>query len=325
MTVVEMPGAAGVEYIRDPVLEQLLEKRCSSWEYVPELELDTIDAAASLANQARLEALNEEAVERYAADMERGDVFPPILIHRRKTKRGEKLVVLGGNQRLAAARKAKRRRLSAYVIEADGDAVLRLMYEDNRRHGLPPTDEERVMAAQHLMEIGDTVAEAAAAVGIGVQKLKIAMETADADRRAAPLGLPRWRSLAPSTRWRLGQIRYDRVFEKAARLAVQAQLKTGEAFDLVTLVNQPDNVQESLDRLAEHRKLLGWRARGEAEKPSPAASAKRHFISAMQEIRMLDPAKVAAGFETADQRHVIADQIKATAQVMQAVLQRVEG
>ena len=324
MTLAEAP-VEPVTYIRDPVLEQLLERRCTTWEFEPELDVERIDAAASLANQARLEALNEEAVDRYAADMERGDIFPPLLVHRRKTKRSEKLVVLGGNHRLAAARKSKRRHLSAYIVEADGDAILRLMYEDNRRHGLPPTDEERVMAAQHLMEIGDSVAEAAAAVGIGVGKLKISMETADADRRAAPLSIPKWRGLAPSTRWRLGQIRYDRVFDKTARLVVQANLKTGEVFDLVTLVNQPDNVEEALDRLADHSKLLGWRAHGEEERPGPATTAKRKFISAMQEIRMLDPADVAAGFETPDQRHVITDQIKATAKVMQTVLGRVDG
>lgn len=312
-------------YVRDEVLERLLEQRCEMWEFVPELDLDKLDVAASLANQARLESLNEEAVERYQADMERGDVFPPILVHRRRTKRGEKLVILGGNHRTAAARKAKRRRLSAYLIEADGDAVLRLMYEDNRRHGLPPTDEERVMAAQHLMEIGDTIKEAAAAVGIGVSKLKQHLDVVLADQRAAQFSLPKWRQLPHSTRWRLGQIRYDRVFEKAARLASVANLRSNEVFELVTLVNAAETVTESLDRLTEQRKLLGNRVRGEEEQPGRTTTAKRKLISAMQEIRMIDPAEAAAGFETADQRHVVSDQIKQTARILQGVLQRIDG
>jgi hypothetical protein len=327
MTPAELQVVAESEpvVVRDPVLEQLLEKRCTTWEFIPELDLDRLDVAAGLANQARLESLNEEAVERYQADMERGDIFPPILVHRRKTKRGEKLVTLGGNHRTAAARKAKRRRLSAYVIEADGDAVLRLMYEDNRRHGLPPTDEERVMAAQHLMEIGDSIDDAAAAVGIGKAKLRQHLDVVEADRRAAGFDIAKWRSLPHSTRWRLGQVRYDRVFEKAAKLTVQANLRATEVFELVTLVNQPDNVEESLDRLAEHRKLLGNRVRGGDEMPGPATTARRRLISAMQEIRMLDPAEAAAGFETSDQRHVASDHIRATAKVLQAVLQRIDG
>lgn len=311
--------------VRDEVLERILAERCEVWEFIPELDLDKLDTAASLANQARLESLNEEAVERYTADMERGDVFPPILVHRRKTRRGEKLIVLGGNHRCAAARKAKRRRLSAYVIEADGDAVLRLMYEDNRRHGLPPTDEERVMAAQHLMEIGDTIHEAAAFVGIGVAKLRQHLDVLEADKRAAKFSLPKWRSLPLGHRYRLGQVRFDRVFDKAARLASQANLKQGEVFDLVTNVNAADSVNEALDRLADFKTLLGSRARGDDVLPSKALTAKRRFISAMQEIRQLDPLDVAEGFENADQRAVGSDQVKATAKVLQAVLSRIDG
>lgn len=312
-------------YVRDEVLERILEERCSVWEFVPELELDTLDVAASLANQARLESLNEEAVERYQADMERGDIFPPILVHRRKTKRGEKLVILGGNHRTAAARKAKRKHLSAYVIEADGDAVLRLMYEDNRRHGLPPTDEERVMAAQHLMEIGDTIHEAARAVGLGIPKLRQHLDVVLADQRAAQFSLPKWRALPLVHRYRLGQIRYDRVFEKAARLTSVAKLRQGEVFDLVTLVNGAETVTESLDRLTDHRKLLGNRVRGEEEQPGRSTTAKRKLISAMQEIRMIDPLEAAEGFTTADQRNVVSEQIKDTARILQRVLQRIDG
>src|SRR5689334_10226051 len=87
---------------RRPDVEAWLAERHVPYTFDPALEVGSVDQVASLANQARLEPLDPDVVERYAADMARGDHFPPVLAR----QQGKKIVLLGGNHRLAAARDA---------------------------------------------------------------------------------------------------------------------------------------------------------------------------------------------------------------------------
>lgn len=97
--------------------------------------------------------------------------FPPIVCHQRTT-RTRKLVLIGGNHRTIAARQAGLTTLPGYIVEAEPETIVTLTYEDNRRHGLPPSDAERVAQAIHLIDTGNyTQEQAAALVGIPAPKL----------------------------------------------------------------------------------------------------------------------------------------------------------
>ena len=66
--------------MKNPQYEQALTKQGVSFTYLERVELDEINIAKGLANQARLlKPLDEELVEQYALAMKEGDSFPPLV------------------------------------------------------------------------------------------------------------------------------------------------------------------------------------------------------------------------------------------------------
>jgi hypothetical protein len=250
---------------RRPDVEAWLGERHVDWEFRAAVALAEIAVAAGLANQARLEALDEEVVDRYSADMERGDVFPPVLLN----KVGRKLVPLGGNHRLAAASRANIGAVPAYVVVSEPEMATRLMYEDNRRHGLPPSEEERLHQAVHLVNNGYKREAAAEVVGLSAGKVERAVAVQSGDRRAAELGIRTWTLLPKTVRWRLGMVRSDPVFAAAADLAATSAMEHRDVQDMVTMINRTRSDAEALalvghiteERAARARKTAGGRIR----------------------------------------------------------------
>lgn len=213
---------------RIPELEHWLDLHQVAWTFDEAFPVDDIDHTGGLANQARLEPLNEAAVEQYAADMAAGAIFPPIVLRDR--------IPVGGNHRTAAARRAGRTTLAAYLVHCDDDQAHLLAIEDNRRHGLPLSDEERVWHALALhRDQGHTLAEAAKAVGITAARLQVHVDAARALRRAFPLA--GFAELPAGFRQRIGAIRDEAAFQRAAQLAVRGRLTSSDAATLVTKLN----------------------------------------------------------------------------------------
>lgn len=283
-------------------IEAWLTERRIPWEFVPDLAIASVDKAASLANQARLEPVVEEVVERYAADMERGDRFPPIVVFRRG--RVGRVVIIGGNHRVAAAGRAGRVSLPAYVVDVAGEMVLRLTYEDNRRHGLPPSEEERVFQAVHLVDCGATVGEAAQCVGLSVGKVQRGIGTAKADRRAKDLGIREWARLAKSVRWRLSSLRSDPVFESAARLAASTTMSTNEAYDLVQKV-QATSDADAMAVIADAEEAMAEARNRSGGGLTRQASARTKMLDALRVIAALDPAEVVGACATKDHQRLL--------------------
>lgn len=300
-------------------MEAWLTERRIPWEFVPELALTSIDKAASLANQARLEPVVEDVVERYAADMERGDRFPPIVVFRRG--RVGRVVIIGGNHRAAAAQRAGLASLAAYVVDVAGEMVLRLTYEDNRRHGLPPSEEERVFQAVHLVDCGATVVEAAQCVGLSVGKVQRGIGTAKADRRAKDLGIKEWAKLAKSVRWRLSALRSDPVFESASRLAAVTVMGTNEAYDLVQKVQGTRSDADALAVIADAEEAMAEARNRSGGGLTRQASARTKMLDALRVIAALDPAEVVGACATVDHRLVLKDRILAAARRLQSTQQ----
>jgi ParB-like chromosome segregation protein Spo0J len=215
-------------------IEAWLTERSVQWEFNPTLPLDRVDRARSLTNQARLEPLNQEVVDRYTADMNRGDQFPPV-IALDAGGRG-KLRLLGGNHRLWAHVAAGHKTLPAYVVKAEPEMAMRLTYEDNRRHGLPPSDDERIIQAIHLIDTGWTQEAAAACVGVPSPRISQERTMIKAARRAKDLGLDidAFNALQRNARYHLGRLRSDPVFVEASALAIKARMSVDQVKELCT-------------------------------------------------------------------------------------------
>lgn len=312
--------------LRDAALEDAFARHgVTRWDFDPALEVAAIDKERSLANQARLEPLNVSVVERYAEDMAGGDEFPAIVVERQRAARGQRLVVIGGNHRAAAARIAKRDHLAAYVVEADAGVLYRLMWEDNRRHGFPPSDAERLMAAVHLVDQGDTMAAAARTVGVAYPKLMTYVAAREFDRRANKSGqLGAAMKLAIASKQRLATLAIE-VFEPAVAAVLRHGLASNDVNDLVALLNGATTPEAGLALLGERDAelaLAGLSASG-AERRRGHQSPRATMLSALGTIRHSSAARVVADCADDDQRKVLANAIRDAASILQQVLREV--
>lgn len=294
--------------LRDPTIEAWLDENHVTWTFDPELDLNRIDGPASVSNQARLEPIDPEVVDRYAAAIAAGDQMPPLLIHERpRTRKPAQLVILGGNHRNAALAANKRTSHPAYLVRCEPEAATLLMYEDNRRHGLAPSDEERIAQAVHLMDQGYSMEAAAKAVGIGAGKVQRAKGAVTADRRAAAAGIDGFTHLPKTARWRLGSVRSDPAFVEAAKLAVASRMQVNDVYDLVTKVNETRSDKAALaiigTELEVRRDQIQRTAGGKA---NGSRNARHKVLDACTAIAGTNPLEVVNACANDDQRELLA-------------------
>ena len=137
------------QWYRDPRLEQTLLKLKIPYSYRKDIPIADMNIRGSLANNARADgAVDPELAARYAFDMGKGDCFPGIVVE--ETDRG--YLILGGNQRMHAAKIAGRTHVDAFVIKSvpprEKEALLRL---DNTYHGKLISLEEKIMSCVELI------------------------------------------------------------------------------------------------------------------------------------------------------------------------------
>jgi ParB-like chromosome segregation protein Spo0J len=267
-------------------IEAWLNDRSVEWEFEPELSVERIDRARSLTNQARLEPLNQEVVDRYAADIARGDQFPPV-IALDPGGRG-KLRLLGGNHRLWAHIAAGKKTLPAYVVQAEPEMAMRLTYEDNRRHGLPPSDDERIIQAIHLIDTGWTQEAAAATVGVPSPRISQERTMIKAARRAKDLGvdMDAFNALQRNARYHLGRLRSDPVFVEASVLAIKARMSVDQVKDLCTRLQDAKSDNDAMQVIGlEEESLRDRIQRTGGGKAKRTRTARTEMLMGMRTIR----------------------------------------
>lgn len=295
---------------RQADVEAWLTSLGATWEFHPDLAITKIDQAAGLANQVRHDPLHEEVVDRYAAAMVEGAVFPPIIA----TLDGHQ--PLGGNHRIAAAQRARRVTLAAYLVDATPQVLRRIRFEDNARHGLPPSPAERVEHAVALMADGMSQREAAAIVGIPQPKLSIAASALEATRRATDAGIDGFARLPEAVRYELGRLDHDAVFAAGARLALDTGVPVGTLRPLVAAAIGAEPT-EALRLIGAEHEDLADRARDRAGNVrSSSRTPRARLDSAMAEIRSLVPIDIYDTCPNDDVRAVLAQRILDTHKVL---------
>lgn len=281
--------------------------------YLEAIDMTLIDDKASLANQARRDPIIVEVVERYTDDMRRGDTFPPVIVRGRP--RSPRFTVLSGNHRVAAARTAGVK-LAAHVVECTDEIALRIAYEDNRRHGLPPSDVERLDQAVHLIALGWTQGAAAAAVGVSENKVSRARAAVEAAQRATALDVEGFGRLGATTRSRLSSLRSDPVFAAASKLVLEADLGTEHVYPLVTELNDTRSDDAALklidSKRDEHLERIQIAAAGKTVKRGAATSPRARLTGALGVIASVDPKVIASG-TLPDQRKALCERLHAAA------------
>lgn len=246
--------------MNDPRIEKLLDRSGATWELVEDFDLTSVDVNASRSNQVRIVPINAEVVAQYVAAMERGDEFPPIIV----AINDDSTWLIGGNHRHTSAVESETS-LDAYVVSNPTEVQAKtIAFGDNATHGLPTTQREKLEHAVWLLRNADaSFEEAAELVGLSRSMVVREVETQDASRRAVQLKVGAdFLKLAPTTRWRIGSIADDSLFVRVGRFAAAVDLGSGEAFSLVTTLNQtpPALQQTKLTDLMANYESIGDRA-----------------------------------------------------------------
>lgn len=226
-------------------IERLLKE--SSIEYKrSRVDLTQIDKEQSLQNQARFLSLHDDVVLTYAAAMEQGDVFPPVVLHKQKNG---KYVVLDGNHRVSAANLVGYVETTAFVVEKIAPAQAELFtYAANARHGLPTTTEERVNQGMFLVARGNRPKEVAKALSIPETALYRAMASRRGSERLIRVGV-KADKLADSMVRRLDAIASNTVLLPAAELVMKASLRSDEVSALVSEINKGESEKDQLQTI----------------------------------------------------------------------------
>lgn len=298
--------------MKDQVVEAWLNELEISFEYVDELDRGKVDERASLRNQARLIAVDDEVVERYVEFMRRGDVFPPVLVRQRLSGA---LVILGGNHRYKAAG-ATKTPLSAYVVDCSDETALRLSYEDNSRHGLPPVESERVRQAQHLVAaLNWSTVAAARVVGITPNKLQRAILADGFEKRCRELGVFPPAKLADTSKSRLMNLRSDPVFIDATHLVDDAELPGDDVYRIVTALNACRSEAEACEMVRNERAIANDRIQrklaGGAKGNVRSETARVRLLRLTTEIGQISPHDVALSTLPDQRREMFAQLRKA--------------
>jgi hypothetical protein len=157
------------------------------WELAT-VSISSIDVKTSRHNHARKKAIIETNVDDYADAMDRGDVFPRIVLAR--VDGGKQWIVAGGNHRIAAAIKAGATEVDAYTIECDKSLFSILCPALNLYVGQREDRSVRIaQAADAVARLGVTQKQAAEDYRVPVSSVNHAVTEAKVVISAAKLGI----------------------------------------------------------------------------------------------------------------------------------------
>lgn len=193
---------ADLEQHRDRRLEAILaEHRLApglTW-----VDLAAVDWEATADRQIRTETVDPDTVDRYAAALEAGAVFPAGLAS--STDDGMVWIVAGVHRARAYEAAGWERFPTYWSPHADERTLWLVSVASNVGHGLPLSYDEQVEQALRMLDAGLTQAEASERTGLPLGRIRAAVSARRSGEQLASRGMTRqWEKLPRSGQWRLG-------------------------------------------------------------------------------------------------------------------------
>lgn len=244
--------------VRSNQIEQWLDSQGVSYTYHPKVAIIQFDVEASIKNQSRLgEPIINDLVDDYIEAMKAGATFPAVIAYAPgeadlTIKALDHLVLIDGNQRLAAHSQAGHQDVDVYLVGTTDESVLdRLTRTANRSlNGDRPGRDAAVAHAIYRIErFGEPLR--ATAADFGVSDKIVERELAKRRTRARLEGLEVNASrLNDGALARLAAIQSDPVLGLAAELAVRAALPNDEVNALVVEIRKARSESEQVQAIA---------------------------------------------------------------------------
>lgn len=282
-------------------------------QYAPPLEIPMIliDEKRSRSNQARKVAVVADSVDRFAAAIKTGAGFPPIVVF----IHGGKLIIIDGNNRQAAARKAGRDTILGIVIseETPSELIQLLTVEANANHGVTPELSWRLMQAFHLCSLGFTDTDAARAAAITLPQLQQARKVREADKRATAMKIQKFADLPTYGRQALAVLKDDAVFYQAATTAVSTRMTIDEIRDMIRVIKSKPSEGariEFIGQLAKERGLEAAARKLMGKSGNRVSSPKQSLVTGIGKLLNVDPAALIRSVVTTHDRDQINQRLK---------------
>lgn len=289
-------------------VEAWLQRRGVKYAPATGIPMSVIDEKRSRANQARKDPLVVESVERFANAFRAGRPFPPIVVY----PIGNRLVIIDGNNRHEAAKRAKREYIFGIIIDptTDSDLIQLLTVEANASHGVTPPLEWRIKQAFHLCSIGHEDDVAAEAAGITVVQLRNARAAQQAESRARLLRIAGFEDVPLTAKQYLNGVKLEPVFHAAASLTAKEKLNVDQVRDLCRAIKAGRSEPEQLSIVAEQAELFVIEVASKKALAKRVSSPKMALVSGVGLINKCDPAALVAQIRTVHDRDVIAQRLK---------------
>ena len=289
--------------------------------------LGLINEKASQANQARDEAIIEDAVDRYSMGVKRGDIFPPIVIYYpgggSKTvaqlyKERAKANIVDGNNRYVAFKRAGKTEIPAIILAADtpSEIIYLLTVEANTRNGEPVSREFRLRQAVHLNNIGWNIDVACQAAGIPRSVFNDHKKTEAAKERARRLGAHKYASLPKTQQVALARIKDDRPFVEVVSLCADTAMNTDDLnrfmkeFRACTSEQQRAQLVQST---RDSRRVAAATQKALASGRSRTHSPKHDLATSIGKLLKVDPGLLAGSILRDEERAHIMAQLESVA------------
>lgn len=294
--------------MKDPKAEQMLEASLVDYVYMEDVDITQFDEEQSLRNQARIDPpLYSDMVTQYAEAMSNGAEFPALVGY--EDDKGQ-IILIDGNHRLHAAKKAGVTSVDAYIVDAAADVIQALTYQANATHGRPQTEEEKTHHAIHLRDLGYTNKEAALTVGLTESKVSQAFAMELQMRRGRKLGVHKALSaLNRGVRMQVNPIQSDNVFKALVTfVAASKGLTRIEVGSLIEQVRKETTEEAQLSTILEFKKAK------QAEQRTDGRTKYRHnarqaLAPHLGFLAQQDPEAVRNATLTAEQREHLKGQL----------------
>lgn len=289
-------------------VEAWLQRRGVRYAPATGIPMNMIDTKRSRLNQARKDPIVTESVERFAAALKQGRLFPPIVVY----PVGNKLVIVDGNNRHEAASRAKREFIYGIVIdeETDSDLIQLLTVEANASHGVTPPLEWRIKQAFHLCSLGHGDDVAAEAAGITNSQLRNARAAAEADSRAKILRIHGFADLPATSKMYLNGVKLEPVFYAAGRLAAEYKLTIEQVMGLCRAIKSGKSEAQQLGIVAEQQRLLISENAAKSALAKRVNSPKNALVAGIGLVLNVDPDALVSQIRTVHDRDVILKRVK---------------
>jgi transposase len=274
---------------------------------VKAISIEDVDWRESANNCARLwNPLNEEKIDDYRMAMEGGDVFPMPVMEAAKTG----LVILGGNQRMNAARRINPSMLlTAYVVRplltSQRELIIRSL---NSKHGWGSEKEERLAHAVFLVhKHGISAADAAKLFVVSASSITLRIRADETKAALARKSIDASR-LALTALSAIASIQDEKQATAIAKVAVENQATGDEVVAAVNKLNAAKSTAEKAKCVKAFSSSLQASVKKEGESGGIKKPRRKKFLSYLESFaEFLDHGNGGDGFTSLDELQCVAN------------------